>query len=72
MSDLSDQSTSDKFVIYFDKIDKGICPHCDQPMEEKQVSRSVYALPCYHRLYQGRAHRKERIHPFFREQNGTS
>jgi hypothetical protein len=32
----------------------GNCPHCGAKIEEKkQVGRCVYAIPCYHRLYQG-------------------
>lgn len=31
------------------------CPHCHQPIEKKeQRGRCVYALPCGHRLYQGK------------------
>jgi hypothetical protein len=38
---------------YFDKIEQGICPHCDQPMTQKEVRPCVYASPCGHRLFQG-------------------
>ncbi len=48
-----------------------VCPWCKQPItEKKQVGRCVYALPCWHRLYQGtlplRAKGKDE-HPYFRE-----
>ncbi len=34
----------------------GICPHCGARIdEERQVGECVYADPCGHRLYQGRA-----------------
>jgi hypothetical protein len=37
------------------------CPHCHQPIEKrKQVGRCVYALPCNHRLYEGRLPKEER------------
>jgi hypothetical protein len=44
----------------------GICPHCrTKIVEQKQVGRCVYALPCWHRLYQGRAPDKPaKIHPY--------
>ena len=36
-------------------INAGACPECSTPMIRRQVGRSVYAHPCGHRLYQGRA-----------------
>lgn len=34
----------------------GLCPHCHAKVEqETQVGRCVYAKPCGHRLYQGKA-----------------
>ncbi len=69
MSDLTDQEIAETLATYLNDIDAKICPHCKAAIEEeKQVGRCVYALPCYHRLYQGRAKREERIHPYFREQ----
>lgn len=55
---------------YFAALAAGICPTCNAKIEkEKQVGRCVYALPCYHRLYQGTAKPKEpKLHPFLREQ----
>ncbi len=38
------------------KLKANICPHCNQPIQHKrQAGRCVYAEPCGHRLYQGRA-----------------
>jgi hypothetical protein len=38
------------------KLHDNICPHCDTPVEkQRQVGRCVYAEPCGHRLYQGKA-----------------
>lgn len=40
-------------------LGSGFCPHCHAKIErEQQVGRSVYAVPCGHRLYQGRARKK--------------
>ncbi len=37
-------------------LHSGFCPHCGAKIEqERQVGRCVYALPCWHRLYQGKA-----------------
>lgn len=42
-----------KFV---DDLDNNICPFCGASIERrKQVGRCAYAVPCGHRLYQGRA-----------------
>lgn len=43
-----------KLAAWGEKIANNICPHCDQPMTKRQVSRCVYASPCGHRLYQGK------------------
>lgn len=40
---------------YFQRIEGGTCPACGSAMTEKQVGPCVYASPCGHRLYQGRA-----------------
>jgi hypothetical protein len=41
---------------YFELLAKDICPTCEQSVEKhQQVGRSVYAEPCGHRLYQGKA-----------------
>lgn len=51
----ADESTR-RIRAYFEKMTSGICPECDQKIErERQVGRCVYAEPCGHRLYQGRA-----------------
>ncbi len=39
-------------------LEEGRCPHCEQVVErERQVGPCVYAEPCGHRMYQGRAKR---------------
>ena len=44
---------------YLDRLHDGKCPVCGaEVQEEKQVGRSVYALPCWHRMYQGQAKKK--------------
>jgi len=55
---------------YLEDIVTGKCPTCHQPVQqEKQVGRCVYALPCWHRMYQGKAKPKpEKIHPYLLEQ----
>jgi len=41
---------------YFEDIAQDVCPICHKAFErKKQVGRCVYAEPCGHRLYQGRA-----------------
>jgi hypothetical protein len=41
---------------YFEAIKSGRCPHCRQSIEqEEQRGRCVYARPCGHRLFQGKA-----------------
>lgn len=40
------------------RINEGLCPECgEKPARERQVGRCVYAEPCGHRMYQGRARR---------------
>jgi hypothetical protein len=44
---------------YFGALTSGLCPECGQAVEEEQQrGRSVYALPCEHRMYQGKAKKK--------------
>ena len=41
---------------FVSKLESGVCPQCDTKVEQKdQVGPCVYARPCGHRLYQGRA-----------------
>ncbi len=70
MSDLRDTSMDEVVTKYIADLAANICPHCQTPIaERKQVGRCVYADPCGHRLYQGRAPDKPRKeHPFFTEQ----
>ena len=36
-------------------MNRDICPHCEDRIEKfEQVGSCVYAMPCGHRLYQGR------------------
>jgi hypothetical protein len=42
-----------KFKEWAEKIEKDICPHCDQHITKQQIGRCVYGS-CGHRLYQGR------------------
>jgi hypothetical protein len=45
---------------YLERLAQGLCPVCSAPIEqEQQVGRCVYAHPCGHRLYQGRARKKQ-------------
>lgn len=47
-----------KTRAYLEKMQSGVCPQCDRTIErERQVGRCVYADPCGHRMYQGRAKR---------------
>jgi hypothetical protein len=45
----------ENFNLRLELIDNGLCPDCKQPMLQKQVGKCVYASPCGHRLFQGRA-----------------
>lgn len=46
----------DVMTAFLRKLDDNICPACDAPVVgHKQVGRCVYAQPCGHRLYQGKA-----------------
>jgi hypothetical protein len=41
---------------FLSKLKADTCPHCDADVERhRQAGRCVYAEPCGHRLYQGRA-----------------
>ncbi len=44
-----------------DKLKNWVCPDCDAKIEEQvQAGRCVYAKPCGHRLFQGKAQKKPR------------
>ena len=46
---------------YFGKLAANVCPICDAPVErQRQVGPCVYAVPCGHRLFQGRAQRRKK------------
>lgn len=47
---------NDAIERYFRLLSSDICPTCEAKIERhQQIGRCVYALPCYHRLYQGKA-----------------
>ncbi len=69
MSDISNPNEGNADAIlkaYLDDLAAGVCPHCQAEIKErKQIGRCVYAFPCGHRLYQGRAPDKPtRMHPY--------
>ena len=44
------------FDDFMRKLERNICPFCDRPIESReQVMTAVYADPCGHRLYHGKA-----------------
>lgn len=44
---------------YFGALAGGLCPECGQPVEEEvQSGRCVYAKPCGHRMFEGKARKK--------------
>jgi hypothetical protein len=50
------EETERRIAAMLKKAADGICTTCDRPVErERQVGRCVYASPCGHRLFQGRA-----------------
>lgn len=52
----AEERMAETVKAFFEKLTNNICPHCERPIEVKeQVGRCVYARPCGHRLYQGRA-----------------
>lgn len=64
-----DREAAAAIKAYLEKLAAHICPHCDTPIqEERQVGRCVYAVPCGHRLYQGKAKKPEKLHPYLQEQ----
>lgn len=54
-----DPELSAAVQAYFHALQNGLCPVCRQPVEqEQQIGRCVYARPCGHRMYQGKAKKK--------------
>ena len=52
----SDQRAAEYAREYLTKLASDICPICERKIERReQIGRCVYAAPCGHRLYQGRA-----------------
>jgi hypothetical protein len=64
--EVMDPETAQILKVYLENIASGICPHCKAKIEDKKQSgRCVYALPCWHRLYQGTLPAKQpKIHPY--------
>lgn len=52
---IADEESDRRFAAKMQKLKDGFCLVCDQPMTKKQVGSCVYADPCGHRLYQGKA-----------------
>lgn len=52
---IADEESDRRFAAKMQRLKDGFCLVCDQPMTKKQVGRCVYAEPCGHRLYQGKA-----------------
>jgi len=56
-----EQRSSEVLAAYLGDLASNTCPFCKKPIERKQqIGRCVYALPCYHRLYQGVVPKSER------------
>lgn len=54
--DEQERASNEAVASYLAKLNDGHCPHCDAAIvERKQIGRCVYANPCGHRLYQGKA-----------------
>jgi hypothetical protein len=54
-----EEKSRQALAAFLDDIKNDICPHCKAPIEEqKQIGRCVYAHPCHHRLFQGKAKKK--------------
>lgn len=50
-----------RITEYVTKVALNVCPICEKPVErQRQVGPCVYADPCGHRLYQGRAKRRSK------------
>lgn len=51
-----EQEIEARFAVIRSKIEAGICHVCDSKVEtERQVGACVYAMPCGHRIGQGKA-----------------
>ena len=50
------EEATQRWAKYLADLDANICPHCGAAIARRQqVGRCAYALPCGHRLYQGKA-----------------
>jgi hypothetical protein len=59
-----EQAVEDALRRFTQRLVDGQCPHCGQAVEqERQVGSCVYAEPCGHRMYQGRAKRRQPAQP---------
>jgi hypothetical protein len=59
-----EQAVQDTLQRFSQRLVDGQCPHCGRPVErERQVGSCVYAEPCGHRMYQGRAKRRQPAQP---------
>lgn len=55
-ADEHERNVSAKINEWLGKLESNICPDCNAAVErERQVGRCVYAEPCGHRLFQGKA-----------------
>lgn len=56
---LLDEEVAAAARLYLEELANHICPICHKPAEsEDQVGRCVYARPCGHRMFQGKARKK--------------
>jgi hypothetical protein len=50
------EESTRRIRAHFERMASGVCPDCDQKIErQRQVGPCVYAVPCGHRMFQGRA-----------------
>lgn len=54
--DEEERQAAEAWAAYVTALNDGLCPHCGASVaKRRQVGRCVYASPCGHRLYQGKA-----------------